>query len=83
MSADLKELCQERAASYGALRGSSLTAIALDRARARIEQLERQLAEAREALKNFLASADAGYVSVEVDRAARAVVSAPSGIQEG
>ncbi|TXH56485.1 MAG: hypothetical protein E6Q97_06255 [Desulfurellales bacterium] len=43
---DLVKLCRERAAGYGALRRSCLTAIALDRSADRIEQLQRQLAEA-------------------------------------
>lgn len=47
---DLKALCRERAAAYGALRQTSVTAIALDRAAAHIAALETQLAEANKRL---------------------------------
>jgi len=41
-------LCRVRAASYGGLRKSSLTAIALDHAATRITQIEGELAKARD-----------------------------------
>ena len=41
---DIVNLCRDRAETYGALRQSSLTAIALDNAAAEIEQLRSQLA---------------------------------------
>lgn len=41
---DIVRFCRERAASYGALRKSSLTAIALDKAADRIAELERAAA---------------------------------------
>lgn len=42
----LPTLCRERAEGYGALRQSSLTAIALDQAADTIEQLRARIAEA-------------------------------------
>lgn len=45
----LPELCRERAEAYGALRKSSLTAIALDEAADALERLQRELQEARDA----------------------------------
>lgn len=44
---DLVRLCRERAAEYGALRKSSMTAIALDRSAAAIERLQAELAEVK------------------------------------
>lgn len=42
---DITELMEERAAGYGALRQSSLTAIALDRGREEIERLRAEVAD--------------------------------------
>jgi hypothetical protein len=50
---ELPRLCRERAAGYGDLRRSSLTAIALDRAADRIEELERQLAMERAEMRSL------------------------------
>lgn len=47
---DLVRLCRGRAAEYGALRKSSMSAIALDRSADAIERLQAELAEARGAL---------------------------------
>jgi hypothetical protein len=79
---DLVKLCRERAAGYGALRRSCLTAIALDRSADRIEQLQRQLAEAgnqlgwaarrlppshREVVEKWAADAEAANIRERTD----------------
>ena len=44
MDDPVKQFLRERSAAYGALAGSSLTAIAMQKALDRIEELEQQLA---------------------------------------